>query len=86
MDIFYTAKFAREYKKVSSKIKQKAEKREVLFRKNPFNAILKTHKLHGDLSEFWSFSIDFRYRIIFELNEDQTTAVFYSIGDHDVYK
>ncbi|MDP1709499.1 MAG: type II toxin-antitoxin system mRNA interferase toxin, RelE/StbE family, partial [Candidatus Komeilibacteria bacterium] len=63
MTIVYTSKFRREYKKLPEKIKDTAEYNEQLFRDNPFNLILDTHKLHGRLKDFWSFSIGFRYRI-----------------------
>ena len=85
MEIFYTQKFLREYKKVSVAIKLKAEKREILFRQNPHTTLLKTHKLKGELSDFWSFSIDFNYRIIFEF-QNEKSVVFHSIGNHDIYK
>ena len=47
MEIRYSSKFKRQYKKLSKEVKVHAEKREVLFRKNPFDSRLKTHKLHG---------------------------------------
>lgn len=85
MQIFYTKKFEREYKKLSKEIKLKVESREVIFRKNPHVASLKTHKLSGDLGDFWSFSVDYSYRVIFEF-VDQGNVIFYSIGNHDIYK
>ena len=84
MNIIYTSKFKREYKKLPSKVKSRAEENEILFRKNPFDSRLDTHKLHGRLKEFWSFSIGFKYRIIFEFGDD--TIYFYSTGNHDVYQ
>jgi len=85
MRIIYAPKFAREYKKLSKKIKKAAEEREVVFRSNPFDPVLETHKLHGRLKEFWSFSIGFRHRIIFEF-ADGDVVYFHSVGDHDVYQ
>jgi len=85
MEIFYTQKFLREYKKLNKEIKIKAEKRELIFRRDPYSVILKTHKLKGELADFWSFSIDFSYRIIFEFQDEEVT-IFHSIGDHDIYK
>lgn len=85
MKIVYTSKFSREYKKLPRKIKMLAEKKEKIFRENPFNPVLDTHKLHGRFKEFWSFSVDFEYRIVFEL-ENNKTVYFHSIGDHAVYK
>jgi mRNA-degrading endonuclease YafQ of YafQ-DinJ toxin-antitoxin module len=85
MEIRYSPKFGRQYKKLPQGIKARAEKREVLFRKNPFDPRLKTHKLHGSQEEFMSFSIDYSYRIIFEFI-DASTVVFYEIGKHDIYE
>jgi len=86
MDIIYSSKFAREYKKLPKEIKSIAEKNEIIFRKNPLDPRLKTHKLHGRLVEFLSFSVGYKYRIIFEFDENKRTAYFHSVGDHDIYQ
>lgn len=86
MEVFYTAKFKRAYKKIPSEIKDKAEERETIFRMDPFDSVLKTHKLKGELEGLWSFSIDFKYRIIFEFTNEQQTVVFHGVGTHDIYK
>lgn len=85
MEIIYTSKFAREFKKLSLKIKQSAEEKEIIFRENPFDLILKTHKLHGKFKDFYAFSVDHGYRIIFEMSKDKKTFYFHSISDHSVY-
>jgi addiction module RelE/StbE family toxin len=85
MKIIYSPKFAREYKKLLPQIKLQAEKAETVFRKNAFDPKLKTHKLSGRLGEFWSFSIDYKYRIIFEFGETDV-VYFHSVGNHDIYQ
>lgn len=85
MEIIYHPKFARQYKKLPRPIKDRAEEKEKLFRANPFDPRLKTHKLHGELSEFWSFSITREYRIIFDFTDHNKTARFYMVGTHDIY-
>ena len=84
MEIEYSAHFKDTYQKIGPQIQQKAEKGEVLFRKDPFDPRLKTHKLHGKLKEFYSFSIDRRNRIVFKFVA-RFRAVFLDIGDHDIY-
>ncbi len=86
MEIVYTSKFAREYKKLPDEVKDIAEKSEALFRKNPFDLKLKTHKLKGSLEGFFSFSIGYKYRIIFEFSKSKKRVYFHSVGDHDVYQ
>ena len=85
MKIIYTSKFFKEYKKLPKEIKTLAENKEKTFRGNPFNSILGTHKLHGRLRDFWSFSIGYKYRIIFEFG-DKNIIYFHSVGDHDIYQ
>lgn len=84
MEIFYSPQFSKEYKKLPFEIKEKAREKEKVFRKNSFDSRLKTHKLQGRLGNFWAFSIDFRYRIIFKFQEDDKVK-FYTVGDHSLY-
>jgi len=85
MKIIYSTKFAKEYRKLPLKIKKLAEKKETIFRKDPFETSLKTHKLTGKLREYYSFSIDYQYRIIFEFSE-KGIVWFHSVGTHEIYK
>ncbi len=66
MEILYLRKFKKQYERLPEKIKDLAEEREKNFRKNPFDSRSKTHKLHGKLSSFLAFSINYEYRIIFD--------------------
>jgi len=84
MRIIYSPEFLRQYKQLPDDLKEKAEKREDIFRKNPFDPRLKVHKLHGRMGEFWAFSIDFKHRIIFKF-EDSDKVRFYTIGGHSIY-
>lgn len=84
MKIFYSPEFLRKYKQLPGDVKEKVEKKENVFRGNPFDSRLKTHKLKGRLSEFWAFSIDFNYRVIFKF-EGKDMIRFYSIGGHSIY-
>jgi len=85
MRIFYSRKFAREYRKLPLRIKKIAERKEQIFRKDPFDPRLKTHKLKGSLKDFLSSSIDRKYRIIFEFI-NRNTVWFHSVGEHSIYK
>ena len=74
MEIIYSSKFAREYKKLPQSIKSIAEEQEKIFRQDPFAPKLKTHKLKGRLRGFLSFSIGYKYRIIFEFSRNKKTV------------
>lgn len=86
MEIIYTSKFSREYKRLQLKVKLAAEEREEIFRDDPFDPKLNTHKLHGQLKEFWSFAIGYDYRIIFEFNKTKKIVYFHLVGNHDIYQ
>jgi len=85
MKIYYSSKFAREYRKLPLSVKKIAEGKEQIFRDNPFEDSLKTHKLKGGLKSLYSFSINKDYRIIFEIRDKQEFW-FHSVGTHDIYK
>ncbi|TAK03762.1 type II toxin-antitoxin system mRNA interferase toxin, RelE/StbE family [Patescibacteria group bacterium] len=84
MEVSYTSRFAREAKKLPASLRSIVKDRVERFLVDPFEPTLKTHKLTGRLQEYWSFSINFRYRIIFRLI-DRHHALFHSIGDHSIY-
>lgn len=60
-------------------------KQEKIFRENPFDPRLKTHKLSGKLAKFYSFSISYHWRIVFHV-ENGNIVIFDNIGTHEIYK
>ena len=42
MKVYYSSKFAKEYKRLPHKVKMSAERKEKIFRLDPFNQQLKT--------------------------------------------
>lgn len=85
MQIVLTSEFLRDYKKLPLYLKKRLHKRESIFRNNPFDVRLKTHKLSGRLKCLWSFSVDYYYRVIFEFRKNNT-VYFHCVGDHDIYR
>jgi len=82
--VFYSSAFKKSLKKYATN-RNKIEKTILKFIANPFDTSLKTHKLSGRLSLYWSFSVDYHLRILFEFI-DQKTAGFIDIGTHEIYK
>lgn len=85
MKIYYSSKFVKGYKRLPKSVKLIAENKEKTFRKDPFDLTLKTHKLSGKLKEYYSFSIDYQYRIIFEF-VGKDIVWFHLVGTHEIYK
>jgi mRNA-degrading endonuclease YafQ of YafQ-DinJ toxin-antitoxin module len=77
--------FEKHYKKIPKRIKEKSEEKEKIFRENPFDSQLKTHKLSGREKQTWAFWIDYIYRIKFIFLADEE-VLFLDIGTHKIYK
>ena len=84
MIIRITSKFKKSYKKLPEYIKEKAEDKEKIFRVNPFDSKLDTHKLHGKYKDFCAFTIIGQYRIMF-MFVDSNKVDFINIGTHEIY-
>lgn len=82
--VIQSARFLKAARKLPEPILKKAEARDALFRKNPFDPQLRTHKLHGPLDGFYAYSVDHRYRIIFSF-QNSKTIVYHEIGTHRIY-
>jgi mRNA-degrading endonuclease YafQ of YafQ-DinJ toxin-antitoxin module len=82
--ITYSSHFAKAFKALPEKIKNQAIQKENIFRANCFDTRLKSHKLKGKLKEYWSFSINYSYRILFEFGDDGEVG-FIDIGTHSIY-
>ncbi len=55
------------------------------FRNDAFDPRLRTHKLKAKLSEYWAYSVNREYRILFRfLNPHE--VIYYDIGTHEIYR
>ena len=86
MIIIYSPRFARLYKKLPDGVKDDAELAEEIFRKNPQDNRLRVHKLNGRLSDYWSVSVNYEYRIVFYYGKSKEDVFFDLIGNHEIYK
>ena len=51
------------------------------FEADPQDPLLRTHKLKGDLADYWAFSVDDDLRVLFRWDGDGCFLV--SLGTHD---
>jgi len=82
MRILYSSRFLRSFKKLPDKIQDEFRRREDIFQRNPFDPILKTHKLK-DRSD-WAFLVTYEVRVIFTFRKD--IFRFLNVGDHSIYR
>ena len=77
--------FKKSYGRLPHNIQTLADKKDIWFRENPFDQRLKTHKLKGELLDFWAYSVNYQYRILFRFL-DNNEVIYYDIGTHEVYR
>jgi mRNA interferase YafQ len=51
------------------------------FATDPRDPLLRIHKLRGELTEYWAFSVDDDLRVVFRW--DGATAFLVNVGTHD---
>lgn len=80
-----TPHFERAFRKLPPTLQRLANDKDQLFRRNPRDVRLKTHALKGRLKGLWSYSVDYRHRILFEFLTDDR-VLYHDIGSHDLYR
>ena len=84
MQIEFSTGFKKAYKKrvlVSETLDKRFWEKLAIFQNDPFDRSLKTHKLIGELSDCYAFSVDYDCRVVFEFTEDGDVTLL-NIGTH----
>jgi len=86
MDIAFAPQFRRQFKKLPKKLQTEAIEKIELFGDIKQHEKLHVHKLTGRMEGRWSFSINYRYRIVFMWEYKKESAILLAIGDHSIYE
>ncbi len=82
IEIYITKEFETCFQELPKPIQRKAERKEKIFRQNPFHPSLHTEKLEPKSKQVWSFRIDREYRILFRfINHNK--ILFLTCGHHN---
>ena len=88
--LVFGSSFKRAFKnniKRRPELKPKIEEKLRLLAADPYNPILRTHKLKGKLSGAWACSVEYDCRIVFSFEKNQETEkeeiLLIDIGTHD---
>ena len=87
IEVFYKPLFVRQFDALPPALQEEILDAIELF-KNPTNhRKLRVHKLKGRMASTMSFSVNYRYRIVFEYaDKTRREARLLVVGDHDVYR
>lgn len=84
LTVHFKPSFLRQFKKLEPALQDEAREKIDLFKISSNHKQLRVHALKGSLAEYMSFSVNYRYRIVFTFI-DKKTVVLLAIGDHDIY-
>ena len=85
MRVYFKQTFIRKLKQLETALRGEAMEKIELFKDEKNHKQLKVHKLKGVLSGRYSFSVNYKTRIVFSyLSKNE--AVLLAVGDHEVYK
>ena len=84
-NVHITSDFTKAFNNLPKNIQKLAERKDISFRNNSYQTSLRTHALRGDLSGYYSYSVNFHYRVLFKFL-DHHTAIYYDIGTHEIYR
>lgn len=82
--IEYAPAFLRQLNKLSAELQDDAQEKIALFKNRSNHRRLEVHKLKGELAGKWSFSVNYRDRIVFKWLSDNEVGLL-AIGDHTIY-
>lgn len=85
LSIVYTPHFAQQVKALESQLQEETIEKIELFKDPKNHKQLRVHKLKGYFSGRYSFSVNYRIRIVFSYLSKKE-AVLLALGDHDIYK
>ena len=84
MKISFLPVFVKKFNKLESVLREEVLEKIEMFKDKKNHMQLKVHKLNGVLSGRYSFSVNYKTRIVFSyLSKNE--AVLLVIGDHGVY-
>ncbi|MEK7189894.1 MAG: hypothetical protein AAB666_02840 [Patescibacteria group bacterium] len=84
LNLHVASRFKRSYRKMPACIKEDFGEKIERFKTHPFDTILGTHKLHGNLVDYFAFRLRDGYRVFFEF-EGGNDVLLVNIGSHDDY-
>lgn len=85
IEISFKPSFVRQVKLLEEDLFEEVIEKIEFFKYKKNHSSLKVHKLHGKLSGCWSFSVNYKIRVVFQYLS-KTEIVLLAVGDHDVYK
>lgn len=86
MEVTFSPNFLRSLRNLPEKLQEEAIEKIIALQDIRNHRQLKVHKLTGRLKDCYSFSVNYKMRILFEYVGKPRRAYLMELGDHDVYE
>jgi len=84
MEILFKPTFVRQFNTLEKALQEEVFEKIELFRNFQNHKQLKVHKLKGTLKGRYSFSVNYKTRIVF-VYKSKKSVILLTVGDHSVY-
>ena len=84
MKVSFKPSFVKQMNKLEKSLVDEVLYKIDVLKNSSDNSSLKIHKLHGQMKDSWSFSVNYKIRIVFKY-ESKKEIVLLAIGDHSIY-
>ncbi len=81
MTIKFSKRYKKQYKKLSPRLQKQTKHRIELWQEDPYNPLLRLHKLEGKLAKYYSINITGDIRALYEIVDDEI-CLYDMIGTH----
>ncbi len=82
----YSSEFLRAHNKLDTLLQDEVDDTILLFKDRSNHRQLRVHKLHGKYAKCWSFSVNYKFRIVFVyVGKGKNTVSLVTVGDHSIY-
>lgn len=85
IEINFKPTFIKQFNALENDLQDEILEKIELFKNRKNHKQLKTHKLHGQLKDWFSFSVNYKFRIVFSFTT-KNAVVLLAVGDHEIYK
>ena len=83
--LIYAPVFLRNVSRLEKSLQDEVSEKLELFKDATSHKQLKVHKLRGRLKNYYSFSVNYKYRILFSYGGENEVNIL-AVGDHDIYQ
>ena len=85
IEVNYKPSFIKKFDALEKDLQNEILEKIELFKDNKNHEQLKVHRLHGQLKDKYSFSVNYKFRIVFSYISKKE-IVLLTVGDHEIYK